>query len=57
MTFHREGKATLIVSIVTGVAITSLLHALIPGWGTAIGVLLSLVLLGLVINFFRMPSR
>ncbi len=58
MTFHPEGKATLILVFLIGGALAAALHSLIPGWvGTALGVLLWSVLLGLVINFFRMPSR
>jgi len=32
MTFHPEGKATLILVFLTGGALAAALHWLIPGW-------------------------
>lgn len=57
MTFHREGKATLVIALLFSAAFMGLLNALIPTWGLVVSGVLCAVLLGLVINFFRMPSR
>lgn len=57
MTFHREGKATLIVALLFSVGFVWLCDFIIPGWGWMLGGTGSLLVIGLVVNFFRMPAR
>ena len=57
MTFHREGVATLIVTLIGGGALVYAAHTWLPMWAFALIGTAVLVMLGLVINFFRYPSR
>lgn len=57
MTFHREGKATLVIALLFSGAFMGLMNALIPAWGLVVSGILCAVLVALVVNFFRMPSR
>jgi len=57
MTFHKEGIATLLVVLAFDALVAALAHAFLPdviAWVLDAGALL---LLGLVINFFRLPKR
>jgi phosphatidylserine decarboxylase len=57
MTFHREGVATLLVVLAFDALVVGLSHGLLP---LGVAVVLdagALVLLALVINFFRLPVR
>ena len=56
MTFHREGTATLIVALLFTAAVGFASYTWLPTWAFYILGLGCLVLLGLVVNFFRMPS-
>lgn len=57
MTFHREGTATLLVVLLFNAGLLWLAVAFFPDWLLAITAIATLVLLGLVLNFFRMPHR
>ena len=57
MTFHREGTATLLVVLLFNAGLLWLAFAFFPDWLLAITAIATLVLLGLVLNFFRMPHR
>ena len=57
MTFHREGVATLVLVLVAGAGLVAAANAWLPQWAfylVCVGVAL---VLALVVNFFRMPSR
>ena len=57
MTFHREGVATLVLVLVGGAGLVTAANAWLPQWAfylVSVGVA---VVLALVVNFFRMPSR
>lgn len=57
MTFHREGIATLLIVVVFDALVVSLAHLFLPevvAWVLDAG---ALVLLALVVNFFRLPNR
>ena len=60
MTLHREGKATIIISTVAFILISWLFcHFIAPSWPVIFWVLevALLVVFGLIISFFRIPSR
>ena len=57
MTFHREGVATLLVVLAFDAVVVSLAHAFLPLWAAGVLDAGALVLLALVINFFRLPQR
>tara|TARA_B110000444_G_scaffold237435_1_gene250198 strand:- start:1107 stop:1766 length:660 start_codon:yes stop_codon:yes gene_type:complete len=57
MTFHREGTATLTVVLVLTGAICFVAHSWLPAWAFYALALGCLVIVGLIVNFFRMPSR
>jgi phosphatidylserine decarboxylase len=57
MTFHREGVATLVLVLTAGAGLVVAANAWLPEWAfylVGVGVA---VVLALVVNFFRMPSR
>lgn len=57
MTFHREGVATLIVVLVAGSGLVAAANAWLPEWACYLVCTGTAVVLALVVNFFRMPSR
>lgn len=57
MTFHREGRATLSLVLVVHAILISSLHHFFGNEGLIVGVLLAAIIIGLVVNFFRMPNR
>ncbi|MAI22975.1 MAG: phosphatidylserine decarboxylase family protein [Crocinitomicaceae bacterium] len=57
MTFHREGVATLIVVLVGGSGLMAAANAWLPEWACYLVCAGTAVVLALVVNFFRMPSR
>ena len=57
MTFHREGVATLLVVLAFDAAVVGLGHAFLPTWAAVVLDAGALVLLALVVNFFRLPRR
>jgi|TARA_B100000767_G_scaffold62153_2_gene58035 phosphatidylserine decarboxylase len=57
MTFHREGTATLTVVLVLAGAICFAAYSWLPAWAFYALALGCLVMVGLIVNFFRMPSR
>lgn len=57
MTFHREGTATLLITILCTAAIAYASNTWLPIWVFYILAFSCLILIGLVINFFRMPTR
>lgn len=57
MTFHREGIATLIVTLLFTALVGYASFTWLPSWAFYLLAIGCLVLLGLVVNFFRMPAR
>lgn len=57
MTFHREGIATLVVVLLFNAGLLWLAAVFFPLWLLVITAVAALVLLGLILNFFRMPNR
>ena len=57
MTFHREGIATLVVVLLFNAGLLGLAAVFFPLWLLVITAVAALVLLGLILNFFRMPNR
>lgn len=57
MTFHREGVATLLVVLAFDAVVVGLAYAFLPVWLAAVLYVGAAVLLGLVLNFFRLPKR
>ncbi|HBP44345.1 MAG TPA: phosphatidylserine decarboxylase family protein [Flavobacteriales bacterium] len=57
MTFHREGVTTLILFLAAGSSLVVVAKAWLPLWSFYVVCLGVAVVLALVVNFFRMPSR
>jgi phosphatidylserine decarboxylase len=57
MTFHREGTSTLLITILFTALVASASYTWLPIWAFYLLGFGCLILLGLVINFFRMPTR
>ena len=57
MTFHREGIATLVAVLLFNAGLLWLAAVFFPLWLLVITAVAALVLLGLILNFFRMPNR
>ena len=57
MTFHREGTATLLVVLIFDAALVWASHTYLPNWLAWVLTMGAVVLLGLILNFFRMPAR
>ena len=57
MTFHREGVATLVVALIFSAIVSYSAYTWLPAVLFYLLAFGCIVLLGLVINFFRMPSR
>lgn len=57
MTFHREGWPTLGVIVAFDAALIWATDAFLPEWVMFLAGAVALVLLGLVLNFFRYPNR
>lgn len=57
MKFHREGRATLALVLFVHATLIWALNHFFGFWGLAFGVAMAVVLVGLVVNFFRMPNR
>lgn len=57
MKFHREGKTIITVTILLFLAINVLVYWFVPYPGLSIGVILSLICIALVMQFFRVPNR
>lgn len=57
MTFHREGVATLILTLVAGGLLVFAAHRWLPVWAFYLILTAVVVVLALVVNFFRYPSR
>ena len=57
MTFHREGVATLVLVIAVGAGLVAAANAWFPDWAFYLVCAGVAVVLALVVNFFRMPSR
>ena len=57
MTFHREGVATLVLVIAVGAGLVAAANAWFPDWAFYLVCAGDAVVLALVVNFFRMPSR
>lgn len=57
MKFHREGRATLALVLFVHATLIWALNHFFGFWGLAFGVAMAIVLVGLVVNFFRMPNR
>ncbi|MFZ8835667.1 MAG: phosphatidylserine decarboxylase family protein [Flavobacteriales bacterium] len=57
MTFHREGTATLLLVLALGLGLNGALYFWTPTWVFSLGLLAHVVLVGLIVNFFRMPNR
>ena len=57
MTFHREGVATLVLVLVAGAGLVAAANAWLPQWAFYLVCVGVAVVLALVVNFFRMPSR
>ena len=57
MTFHREGFATLILTLAAGGVLVFAAHSWLPVWAFYIMLTAAVVVLALVVNFFRYPNR
>jgi len=57
MTFHREGIPTLLVVLIFDAGLVWLASAFFPLWLLCLVIAAAMILLGLVLNFFRMPDR
>ena len=57
MTFHREGIATLVLVLTAGAGLVAAANAWLPQWAFYLVCAGVAVVLALVVNFFRMPSR
>lgn len=57
MTFHREGTATLGLVLLLGLGLNGALYFWTPTWVLFLGLLTHAVIVGLIVNFFRMPKR
>jgi len=57
MTFHREGVATLVLVLTVGACLVAAANAWLPEWALYLVCVAVAVVLALVVNFFRMPSR
>ena len=57
MTFHREGVATLVLVLTAGAGLVAAANAWLPQWAFYLVCVGVAVVLALVVNFFRMPSR
>ena len=57
MTFHREGVATLVLVLIAGAGLVAAANAWLPQWAFYLVCVGVAVVLALVVNFFRMPSR
>ena len=57
MTFHREGVATLVLVLIAGAGLVAAANAWLPLWAFYLVCVGVAVVLALVVNFFRMPSR
>lgn len=57
MTFHREGVATLVLVLVLGSGLVAAAHTWLPEWAFYLVCVGVTVVLALVVNFFRMPTR
>jgi phosphatidylserine decarboxylase len=57
MTFHKEGVATLALVLTVGAGLVVAANAWLPEWAFYLVCVGVAVVLALVVNFFRMPSR
>ena len=57
MTFHREGIPTLLVVLIFDAGLVWLASLFFPMWLLVLVCAAALILLGLILNFFRMPHR
>ena len=57
MTFHREGIPTLLVVLIFDAGLVWLATLFFPMWLLVLVCVAALILLGLILNFFRMPHR
>ena len=57
MTIHREGIPTLLVVLIFDAGLVWLASAFFPLWLLCLVIAAAMILLGLVLNFFRMPDR
>ncbi len=57
MTFHREGIPTLLVVLIFDAGLVWLASVFFPVWLLCLVIVAAMILLGLVLNFFRMPDR
>jgi len=57
MTFHREGIPTLLVVLIFDTGLVWLASLFFPMWLLVLVCVAALILLGLILNFFRMPHR
>lgn len=57
MTFHREGIPTLLVVLIFDAGLVWLASLFFPIWLLVLVCAAALILLGLILNFFRMPHR
>ena len=57
MTFHREGIPTLLVVLIFDTGLVWLASLFFPMWLLVLVCSAALILLGLILNFFRMPHR
>lgn len=57
MTFHREGVATLILTLAAGGLLVLAADRWLPAWAFYIVFTAAVVVLALVVNFFRYPKR
>lgn len=57
MTFHREGVATLILTLAAGGLLVFASHQWLPVWAFYLVLTAAVVVLALVVNFFRYPNR
>ena len=54
---HKEGYATLLITLIFITGVVYLVNCLAPMWATYIALVLCLILFGLVVQFFRNPVR
>ena len=56
---HKEGKTIILITLISLIALNTITISLLTGWGAAAWVImnLSLIPLGLVLQFFRNPVR
>jgi phosphatidylserine decarboxylase len=57
MRFHREGKTIIASTFAIFLALNALVYWLVPSPGLSISIVISLVCIVLVLQFFRVPTR